>query len=73
MGAGRSDERDRSRSGERRLPELSRKRAKESCNSVRKPPSGAALAWRDTVRRVHFFWDNLSYQWNLRVLELRPR
>jgi hypothetical protein len=33
-----------------------------------KPPSGAALAWRDTARRMHFFWDNLSYQWNLRIL-----
>jgi len=31
-------------------------------------PSSAALAWRDTMRRMHFFWDNLSYQWNLRVL-----
>ncbi len=32
------------------------------------PGSRAALAWRDVLRRGRQYWDNVSYQWNLRVL-----
>ena len=39
-----------------------------AANPANAPPSAAATGWREIRRDVRLVWDNLNYQWDLRVL-----
>lgn len=41
---------------------------REAANPDNVPPSAAAAGWREIRRDLRLVWDNLNYQWDLRVL-----